>query len=81
MLRIPGLGPKKVAALFHELGVTTLADLKVACESGRVAELKGFGKKTAQTIIEGIQHAQEAGQRVRRTGARATQDLADRHGK
>ncbi|MEI8381584.1 MAG: DNA polymerase/3'-5' exonuclease PolX [Planctomycetota bacterium] len=64
MLRIPGLGPKKVAALFHELGVTTLADLKVASESGRVAELQGFGKKTAQTILEGIQHVEEAGQRV-----------------
>ena len=43
MLRIQGLGPKKVAALFHELGVTTLADLTAACEAGRVAELKGFG--------------------------------------
>ena len=64
MLRIPGLGPKKVAALFHELGVKTLIDLKAACESGRVAELKGFGKKTAQTIIEGIAHVEEAGQRV-----------------
>lgn len=64
MLRIPGIGPKKVAALFRELGVTTLADLKVACEAGRVAEMKGFGKKTAQTIIEGIQHLEEAGNRV-----------------
>lgn len=64
MLRIPGLGPKKVAALFHELNLTTLADLKIACETGRVAELKGFGKKTSQTILEGIQHVEEAGQRV-----------------
>ncbi|MGK3947024.1 DNA polymerase/3'-5' exonuclease PolX, partial [Streptomyces caeruleatus] len=44
MLRIQGLGPKKVATLFHELGLTTLVDLRAACESGRVAELKGFGK-------------------------------------
>lgn len=64
MLRIPGIGPKKVAALFRELGVTTLADLKVACEAGRVAEMKGFGKKTAQTIVEGIHHLEEAGNRV-----------------
>lgn len=64
MLRIPGLGPKKVAALFHELGVTTLIDLKAASESGRVAEMKGFGKKTAQTILEGIAHLEETGQRV-----------------
>lgn len=64
MLRIPGIGPKKVAALFREIGVTTLADLKVACESGRVAEMKGFGKKTAQTILEGIHHLEESGNRV-----------------
>ena len=64
MLRIPGIGPKKVAALFKELGVTTLADLKVACEAGRVAEMKGFGKKTAQTILDGIHHLEESGNRV-----------------
>src|SRR5689334_8558566 len=34
MLRIPGLGPKKAAALFHDLGITTLIDLKAACEAG-----------------------------------------------
>ena len=64
MLRISGLGPKKVATLFHELGLTTLVDLKAACESGRVAELKGFGKKTAQSILDGIAHVEEAGSRV-----------------
>ena len=72
MLRIQGLGPKKVAALFHELGVTTLADLKAACEAGRVAELKGFGKKTAQSILDGMAHAVEAGKRVLISVARAS---------
>ncbi len=72
MLRIAGLGPKKVAALFHELGVTTLADLKAACEAGRVAELKGFGKKTAQSILDGMAHAEEAGKRVLISIARAS---------
>ena len=72
MLRIQGLGPKKVAALFHELGVTTLADLKAACEAGRVAELKGFGKKTAQTILDGIAHVEEAWKRVLISIARAS---------
>lgn len=59
MLRIPGIGPKKVAALFHELNIKSLADLKVACEAGKVAELKGFGKKTQQSILEGIPQAME----------------------
>ncbi|HLQ46052.1 MAG TPA: helix-hairpin-helix domain-containing protein, partial [Planctomycetaceae bacterium] len=64
MLRIPGLGPKKVAALFKELGLDTLDALKQAAEQGRIADLKGFGKKTEQTILEGIALAAEAGQRV-----------------
>jgi len=64
MLRIPGLGPKKVAALHKELGLTTLDELRVACESGRVAELKGFGKKTQQTVLEGLAQVATAGQRL-----------------
>ena len=64
MLRIPGIGPKKVAALFHELGAETLDHLREACEKGDVADLKGFGKKTAQTILEGLDHIEQAGQRV-----------------
>jgi DNA polymerase (family 10) len=65
MLRIGGLGPKKVKALYDELGVTTLADLKAACEQGKVAALKGFGDKTQKKILEGIQFLSETGQRVR----------------
>ncbi len=54
MLRIPGLGPKRVAALFTELKLTTLDQLRVAAEAGDVAKLKGFGAKTTQTILEGL---------------------------
>jgi len=63
MLRIPGIGPKKVAALFTELNITSLDQLKIACEADQIAELKGFGKKTQQTILEGIPQALEAGKR------------------
>lgn len=56
MLRIPGLGPKKVKALFEQLNLTTLDELKQAAEQGAVANLKGFGKKTAQSILEGLEH-------------------------
>lgn len=64
MLRIPGLGPKKVAALYKELGVKTLAELQAACESGKVRELKGFGEKTEQTILQGMQLATTAESRI-----------------
>ena len=58
LLRIPGVGPKKAAALHKELGIKTLADLKAACEAGQVAKLKGFGAKTQQVILDGIGFAQ-----------------------
>ncbi|WP_373649275.1 DNA polymerase/3'-5' exonuclease PolX [Schlesneria sp. DSM 10557] len=63
MLRIPGLGPKKVAVLFSELGIISLEQLKEACEAGKISERKGFGKKTEQAILEGIPLALEAGKR------------------
>lgn len=63
MLRIPGLGPKKVATLFKELNITSLDLLKEACEAGKISAMKGFGKKTEQAILEGIPHALSAGKR------------------
>ena len=63
MLRIPGLGPKKVATLFKELNITSLDMLKEACEAGKISVIKGFGKKTEQSILEGIPHAVSAGKR------------------
>src|SRR5262245_28813458 len=44
MVRIPGMGPKKAATLFKELGIGSLDELKAACEADRVQALKGFGK-------------------------------------
>ena len=64
MLKVPGLGPKKAAALFQQLQITSLAELKAQCESGAVAKLKGFGAKTAQVILEGLAHLAQAGQRL-----------------
>jgi DNA polymerase (family 10) len=64
MLRLPGLGPKKIKAL-AEHGITDLEKLTVACERDRVAQLKGFGSKTQAKILEGIAFLSQAGQRVR----------------
>jgi DNA polymerase (family 10) len=64
LLRVPGLGPKKVAAIHRELGVATLAELKEACEAHRIRELKGFGAKTEESILAGLAHAQTAGDRM-----------------
>jgi DNA polymerase (family 10) len=57
LLRIPGLGPKKAAALFNELKIATLDQLRAACEAGEVRKLKGFGAKTEETILAGLPFA------------------------
>jgi len=66
MLRVPGMGPKKTKVLWDELQVSDLQSLKAACEDGRVASLKGFGKKSQDKILDGIAHlAETAGRRLR----------------
>lgn len=51
---ISGLGAKKIAALYSELGVGSIAALQQACESGEAARLAGFGEKTAAKLLEAI---------------------------
>jgi DNA polymerase (family 10) len=61
--RVPNLGLKKIAALEAALGVTTIADLRAACEAGRVRSVKGFGEKTEARILEAVR-AIETGPRA-----------------
>src|SRR5271170_7366117 len=55
MLQISGVGPKKIRALHDKLGIDSIEKLEAACKSGKVAELDGFGEKTAANILEGIE--------------------------
>ena len=71
MLRIQGVGPKKVSVFFNELGLKSLADLKAACETGQLAKVKGFGKKTEESILQNIGLAEKQGERVSIAEARA----------
>src|SRR5579884_47433 len=61
MMRIPGVGPKKINAIYNQLHVTSIDELEQACKDDRVARLPGFGKKTQDKILQGIaflaQHA------------------------
>lgn len=52
LLAVPGLGPKRVRALYHELAVTTPAELKRAAEQGLLRRLHGFGPKLEQQILQ-----------------------------
>ena len=71
VMQIPGLGPKKVRALWTQLAVEDLAKLKEVCEAGAVAELKGFGAKTQDKILEGIKNRIAYGKRHRWNDAAA----------
>ena len=65
ILRVPGLGPKRASVLYNELGVTDLDELREACTSGQVCQLKGFGKKTEAAILDGLEIAAAADERIR----------------
>lgn len=54
-LNISGLGPKNIAKIHKELGISTIEELKKACKDGRVAELEGLGEKSARKIIKSIE--------------------------
>ena len=51
LMKIPGLGPKRVKALYDQLNITSLEDLKKSAEQGEIRKLKGFGEKTEAAIL------------------------------
>ncbi len=55
MLRVPGLGPRKIVAIRKALSIETLDALEQACRTGQLAALKGFGAKTQATILKGVE--------------------------
>lgn len=55
MVRIPNLGPKKVRVLCEQLGITTVGELEYACQENRLVGLPGFGAKTQEKILQGIE--------------------------
>lgn len=59
LLRVPGLGPKKISALYSSLGITDLEMLETACRQNKLLGLPGFGVKTQEKICAGIQFLKE----------------------
>ena len=62
---IPTVGPKKIALLWRERGITSLAELKAALDAGRLADLKGFGDKSIEQIKQGLEFLERSAGRVR----------------
>jgi DNA polymerase (family X) len=65
MLRIPGLGPKRIRQINQALQVTTLDELRQAAEDGRIAALPGFGAKSQENILKGLVFVTEHQDRYR----------------
>jgi DNA polymerase (family 10) len=74
MMRIKGLGGKKLSVLWKTAKLDTIEDLLLAAKAGTISQLPGFGKKTEQNIIAGIEAFNE---RAERFHYAAIADLAD----
>ncbi len=59
LMKIEGLGPKRVKALYNKLHIESTKDLQEAIKKGKVQKLRGFGEKTQQKIKEGLKHVTE----------------------
>ncbi len=74
LLRIPGLGPKRVKLLYTKLKIKSPADLEKALDAGRVKKLKGFGAKTEEKMRAGLGQARGGEQRMLLHDAEAQAD-------
>ncbi len=75
LLKLPGLGGKKIAKLYHELGVVDMKTLEEACKQEKIQELPGFGKKSEEKILAAID---EAGKRPERLSIAYMLPLAEK---
>ncbi len=65
LLKVEGLGPKRVKILHENLGITSLEELKDAATRGEISRLPGFGKKLEELILKGVVLAKKEGRRFR----------------
>jgi DNA polymerase (family 10) len=69
LMRLPGLGPKKARKIWDELKISSVDELEAAAQAGRIASLPGFGAKTQERILAGIQEYRQHGSRILLTDA------------
>ena len=65
LLKLPGLGPKRVKVLYDKLDIKTIAQLRAAARAGKIHDLPGFGEKTEATIREALEQHAEAARRFK----------------
>ena len=60
VIKIQGLGPKKIKALYDELGISSLETMQAAAEAKKIQALDGFGAKTEEKILAEIERLAES---------------------
>ena len=55
MTAIPGFGPKKIKKVYDALGIKTIGELEYACKENRLVDLEGFGARSQEKILQGIE--------------------------
>jgi DNA polymerase (family 10) len=76
ILRLQGVGPKTVATLYAEAGISTLDELETACNDGRVRAIKGMGRKKEELILKALaEHRQRTGRHLLPEAAEAAELL------
>ena len=71
LMKIQGLGPKRIKTLYDELGISNVDLLREAAESGRIADVEGLGKKTQEKILAEIERLAQSSGRIPLPAARA----------
>ncbi len=64
MLKVPDLGPKKVALFWKQLGITNLVELEAAAQAGKLRDLPGMGEKSESRILAGIEALARSSTRI-----------------
>ncbi len=75
MRSIPGMGPKKIKTVYETLGISNIAELEYACLENRLRDLPGFGLKTQEKILKGIELRKKYKERFHLPVALETADL------
>ncbi|MFN4145224.1 MAG: helix-hairpin-helix domain-containing protein [Runella sp.] len=77
MFKVKGIGPKKIGTLWRQLGIENLEALQRACQSGQIAQLKGFGENTQQKILESLAFLRSQAGKLRMDKAEALAQLLE----
>ncbi len=64
LMRVPGMGPKKLKVLHEKLGIKTLKDLEEAAKKGKIRELERFGEKSEEDILRGLELVKKGKERM-----------------